>query len=336
CWIPVCVELFIPSVFQEQQIDDAEGGVFSVPSYACLRRTTLENHNPVLTMERLKMCFLSQDALSLLAENAELSDEDGRGVAFRRAAAVLKALPEPVTGAAQLRGLPCLGGHSLRVITVLTGIFGVGAKTAERWIRDGIHNLHQLQESGQALNRAQQAGLDHYDDLQQPVTRAEADAIGEVVEEAVVSVLPGAQITLIGGFRRGKLTGHDVDFLITHPEEGREGFLLYQKTTRNSYLEAKAGPARPPSNMDRFERCFSIFKLADAEKRGRKRAGNAPEDTCCPAAHSRVADEGPEPVKPAGGPGRWRAVRVDLVVSPVSQFAFALLGWTGSKVVFCI
>ncbi|XP_032367040.1 DNA-directed DNA/RNA polymerase mu isoform X2 [Etheostoma spectabile] len=343
---------------QEQQIDDAEGGVFSVPSYACLRRTTLENHNPVLT-----------DALSLLAENAELSDEDGRGVAFRRAAAVLKALPEPVTGAAQLRGLPCLGGHSLRVITdilengasreveftkqserfkalkVLTGIFGVGAKTAERWIRDGIHNLHQLQESGQALNRAQQAGLDHYDDLQQPVTRAEADAIGEVVEEAVVSVLPGAQITLIGGFRRGKLTGHDVDFLITHPEEGREvglmpkvvtwlesqGFLLYQKTTRNSYLEAKAGPARPPSNMDRFERCFSIFKLADAEKRGRKRAGNAPEDTCCPAAHSRVADEGPEPVKPAGGPGRWRAVRVDLVVSPVSQFAFALLGWTGSK-----
>lgn len=28
----------------------------------------------------------------------------------------------------------------------------------------------------------------------------------------------------------------------------------------------------------------------------------------------------------------WRAVRVDLVVSPISQFAFALLGWTGSKV----
>ena len=32
----------------------------------------------------------------------------------------------------------------------------------------------------------------------------------------------------------------------------------------------------------------------------------------------------------AGRP--WRAVRVDLVVSPISQFAFALLGWTGSKV----
>lgn len=65
---------------------------------------------------RETLCFLSQDALTLLAENAELSGEDGRGVAFRRAAAVLKVLPKPVTDMMQLRGLPCLGEHSLRVI----------------------------------------------------------------------------------------------------------------------------------------------------------------------------------------------------------------------------
>lgn len=34
----------------------------------------------------------------------------------------------------------------------------------------------------------------------------------------------------------------------------------------------------------------------------------------------------------SSGPRLWRAVRVDLVVSPYSQFAFAVLGWTGSKV----
>uniref|UniRef100_A0A3Q1AVP4 DNA-directed DNA/RNA polymerase mu n=1 Tax=Amphiprion ocellaris TaxID=80972 RepID=A0A3Q1AVP4_AMPOC len=317
------------------QINEAEVVLFSVPSYACQRRTTLDNHNVTLT-----------DALSLLAENAELSDEDGRGVAFRRAAAVLKALPAPVTAMSQLTGLPCLGDHSLRVIKdileneasdevestkqsdrfkalkVLTGIFGVGSKTADRWIRDGIHNLHQLQESGATLNRAQQAGLEHYNDLNQQVTKAEADAITEIVQEAVVSVLPGAQVVLTGGFRRGKQTGHDVDFLITHPEEGREvglmpkvvfwlesqGFLLYQKTTRNSYLEVKDGPGRPSSNMDRFERCLSIFKLAKKEERGIKVTVNT----------VKTRDS-------------WRAVRVDLVVSPISQFAFALLGWTGSK-----
>lgn len=66
----------------------------------------------------LLLLLLSQDALSLLAEKAELSDEDGRGVAFRRAAAVLKALPSAVTKMSQLTGLPCLGEHSLRVIKV--------------------------------------------------------------------------------------------------------------------------------------------------------------------------------------------------------------------------
>uniref|UniRef100_A0A3B4FRL7 DNA-directed DNA/RNA polymerase mu n=1 Tax=Pundamilia nyererei TaxID=303518 RepID=A0A3B4FRL7_9CICH len=310
------------------QISEAEVALFSVPSYACQRRTTRDNHNSNLT-----------DALSLLAENAELNNEDGRGVAFRRAAALMKALPTQVISMSQLRGLPCLGEHSLRVIKdvlengvssevestkqskrykalkILTGIFGVGAKTADRWIREGIYNLEQLRDSGQTLNRAQKSGLEHYDDLNEPVTKAEADAIGEIVQKAVDSVLTGSQVALTGGFRRGKLTGHDVDFLITHPEEGKEvglmpkvvawlesqGFLLYQKTTRNSYLESKDGPARPASNMDRFERCFSIFKLTKGKE----------QET---ASHKI-----------------WRAVRVDLVVSPISQFAFAVLGWTGSK-----
>nr|WKN12665.1 PolM [Chaunax abei] len=341
------VEILDRHKLQEQQISEAEVVMFSAPSYACQRRTSLNNHNTVLT-----------EALSLLADNAELSGDEGRGVAFRRAAAVLKALPKPVTDMTQLRGLPCLGEHSLRVIKdiledgassevestkrserykalkVLTGIFGVGVKTADRWFREGIRDLQQLQDSGQTLNQAQQAGLEHYDDLNQPVTRAEADAVGEIVEKAVVSVLPGAQMTLIGGFRRGKLTGHDVDFLITHPEEGREeglvpkvvsrleseGFLLYQKTTRNSYLESQDGPARPSSNMDRFERCFSIFKLSEEEKRGLKQTGNGVS-----RIHSHRVP-GPE-----AGHKPWRAVRVDLVVCPISQFAFALLGWTGSK-----
>ncbi|XP_041667720.1 DNA-directed DNA/RNA polymerase mu [Cheilinus undulatus] len=373
------VQILETHKLQEQQSPEEDVVLFSVPSYACQRRTTLENHNAVLT-----------DALSLLAENSELSGDEGRGVAFRRAAAVLKSLPEAVTSMTQLRGLPCLGDHSLRVIKdilengassevestkqcerytalkVLTGIFGVGSKTADRWIRDGIHNLQQLQDSGQTLNRAQQAGLEHYNDLKQPVTRAEADVIAEIVERTVVSVLPGAQMTLIGGFRRGKQSGHDVDFLITHPEEGREvglmpkivscleeqGFLLYQKTTRNSYLESKDGPGRPSSNMDRFERCLSIFKLIKDEKRGNKTSETLTENGVQTLigdlqSHSHALsqrhsgeqshktsdkdeDEGEEQLKPSRHKP-WRAVRVDLVVSPISQYAFALLGWTGSK-----
>lgn len=90
---------------------------------------------------------------------------------------------------------------------------------------------------------------------------------------------------------------------------------MYQKTTRNSYLESKAGPARPLSNMDRFERCFSIFKLEKCK-------------VDC-ATHIEAWTDGTEEHHTGS---TWRAVRVDLVVSPYSQFAFATLGWTGSKV----
>lgn len=120
-----------------------------------------------------------------------------------------------------------------------------------------------------------------------------------------------------------------------------QGFLLYQKTTRNSYLESKDGPARPASNMDRFERCFSIFKLT----KGKEQESTQPEEqndlkTKDVLRHHMQADTDQQLCElsknyqmEAASHKIWRAVRVDLVVSPISQFAFAVLGWTGSKVI---
>ncbi|XP_030197141.1 DNA-directed DNA/RNA polymerase mu isoform X2 [Gadus morhua] len=332
---------------QEQQGDPVEAPAFLAASYACQRNTPQPGHNTLLTA-----------ALSVLAESAELNGDEGRGLAFRRSEGLLRSLDRRVQGLAELRGLPCLGDHSRRVIQdllengvsseveetkssprykamkLLTGIFGVGVKTAKRWFTEGICSLAQLETSGHSLNAAQQAGLKYYTDLNQPVSREEADAVSVMVEGVVHSVLPGARVTLAGGFRRGKMSGHDVDFLITHPDEGKEeglihkiiaclesrGLLLYQQNTRNTYRESAKGAGRPSSSMDRFERCFSIFKLTN---------DSSPEDT-------RRAQQDPERVRveadQTGSGGRpWRAVRVDLVVSPISQFAFALLGWTGSK-----
>ncbi|XP_058267617.1 DNA-directed DNA/RNA polymerase mu isoform X1 [Hemibagrus wyckioides] len=314
-------------------------------SYACQRRTPLKHHNSFLT-----------DALEILAQNAEFSENEGRSVAFRRSASVLKALPHVVRSMGDLKDLPCLGEHSLRVIKeiledgtssevestrqseqfqamkALTDVFGVGVRTADRWFREGLRSPLDLIPTGQKLNHAQQAGVKYYNDLNTPVTKKEAMVISDIVEKAVKAVLPGAIITLTGGFRRGKELGHDVDFLITHPEEGAEerlmpkivnwldnqGLLLYQKTTRNSYLESKDGPARPASNMDRFERCFSIFKLEQLE------SDTHTETSSYNSGRAAGTEE-----RHAGS--TWRAVRVDLVVSPYSQFAFATLGWTGSK-----
>ncbi|XP_017370836.2 DNA-directed DNA/RNA polymerase mu isoform X3 [Cebus imitator] len=282
-----------------------------------------------------------EEALETLAEAAGFEGSEGRHLAFCRAASVLKALPSPVTTLSQLQGLPQLGEHSSRVVQELlehgvceevervqgseryqtmklfTQVFGVGVRTADRWYREGLRTLDDLQEQPQKLTQQQKAGLQHHQDLSTPVLRSDVDALQQAVEEAVGQAMPGATVTLTGGFRRGKLQGHDVDFLITHPKEGQEagllprvmhrlqdqGLILYHQH-QHSRWESPARLAQQ-SHMDAFERSFCIFRLPQPPGAA---MGASPRS--CPS---------------------WKAVRVDLVVVPISQFPFALLGWTGSK-----
>uniref|UniRef100_A0A674I598 DNA-directed DNA/RNA polymerase mu n=1 Tax=Terrapene triunguis TaxID=2587831 RepID=A0A674I598_9SAUR len=265
--------------------------------YACQRRTPLLHSNQPLT-----------EALETLAEEAGFSGSEGRSLAFTRAASVLKALPGQLSALEELGPLPGIGEHSRRVIQdvledgvsvevervklseryrtmkLFTKIFGVGVRTASRWYQEGIRTLVDLQERNTKLTRQQQAGLQHYEDLNTPVERGEAESIGRMVQEAVQRFLPGASVTLAGAVC---LSPH-------------QGLILYQHSQENSFA-LHEGPEPPGGRdvLDRFERCFSIFRL---EVQGRPGAARG-----------------------------WKAVRVDLVVAPVGQFPFALLGWTGSR-----
>lgn len=59
-----------------------------------------------------------QMALETLAEAALFAGEEARGLAFTRAASVLRCLPRALQGTHELSGLPCIGGHSHRVLQV--------------------------------------------------------------------------------------------------------------------------------------------------------------------------------------------------------------------------
>ncbi|XP_047418913.1 DNA-directed DNA/RNA polymerase mu isoform X2 [Sciurus carolinensis] len=302
-----------------------------VSIYACQRPTPLTHHNTILS-----------EALETLAEAAGFEGSEGRLLSFRRAASVLRALPCPVTSLSQLQGLPHFGEHSSRVVQELlehgvceevervrcseryqtmklfTQIFGVGVKTANRWYQEGLRTLDDLRGQPQRLTKQQKAGLQHHQDLNTPVGRPDAEALQQLVEAVVVQALPGATVTLTGGFRRGKLQGHDVDFLITHPEEGQEegllprvvcclqskGLILYHQH-HASHLGSPTQLTRRSHTLDAFERSFCIFRLPQS-----------------PGAVLGGV------LKPCSA---WKAVRVDLVVAPISQFPFALLGWTGSQ-----
>nr|XP_056715962.1 DNA-directed DNA/RNA polymerase mu [Euleptes europaea] len=315
-----------------------------VAAYACQRRTPLAHKNQLLV-----------EALETVAEEALFCGSEARNLAFSRAASVLKSLPWTIRGVNEISSLPCIGEHSRKIIQEVLEdgasaevenvrqseryqtmkhfmkIFGVGVKTAGQWYQEGLRTISDLQAYHTKLNNAQQAGLLHYRDLNSPVKRSEAEAIVQEVQKAVDQFLPGASVTLTGGFRRGKPSGHDVDLLITHPTEGQEvgllskvvswldsqGFLLYHSNRRNTF-QVLEDPELSISTatMDRFDRCFSIFCLNYLHG-SVKRDSSAWEPACG--------------LKDSGDAHGWKAVRVDLVVAPYSQFSFALLGWTGSR-----
>ncbi|XP_034464575.1 DNA nucleotidylexotransferase isoform X1 [Hippoglossus hippoglossus] len=304
-----------------------------VSRYACQRRTNTENYNTTFT-----------DAFEVMAQSYEFSEIEGSCLAFRRAASVLKSLPSAVRCLGEVQDLPCLGEHTMAVIEdilqygrsfevektlsderyqtlkLFTSVFGVGPKTAEKWYRRGLRSFGGiLTDPSIQLNQMQQTGFLHYEDISRAVSKAEARALGNIIDEAVHAITSDAITALTGGFRRGKEFGHDVDIIVTTPEPGRErtllpdivdrfkqqGILLYCDYQASTFEWSKL-PSLKFEAMDQFAKCFLILRLKASKVEG---------GLNCAEEDNRG----------------WRAVRVDLVSPPLDSFAYALLGWTGSR-----
>ncbi|NXA79298.1 TDT nucleotidylexotransferase, partial [Thryothorus ludovicianus] len=301
-----------------------------VSQYSCQRKTTLNNYNKKFT-----------DAFEVMAENYEFKENEIFCLEFLKAASLLKSLPFLVTRMKDIQGLPCVGdqvrdiieeiieeGESSRVKEVLnderykafkqfTSVFGVGVKTSEKWYRMGLRTVEEVKaEKTLKLSKMQKAGLLYFEDLVSYVSKAEADAVSSIVKNAVCTFLPDALVTITGGFRRGKNIGHDIDFLITNPgpreddELLHKGLLLYCDIIESTFVKEQL-PSRNVDAMDRFQKCFAILKLYQPE---------VDNSTCNTSKKLEMAE-----VK------GWKAIRVDLVIVPFEQYAFALLGWTGSR-----
>ncbi|XP_069836229.1 DNA nucleotidylexotransferase [Dendropsophus ebraccatus] len=310
-----------------------------VSPYACQRRTPLQDINRIFT-----------DALDILAEHYEFWENKGPRVKFQRASAVLKSLRSPVVSIKDLEGLPLLGDEIKYIIEeileegkcsrvhevvnserykafkVFTSIFGVGLKTAEKWYRMGLRTLEDIKNKKDfKFTSMQKHGLLYYDDIASYVSRMEADAIEHLVKNIICEFVPDAIVTITGGFRRGKDTGHDVDLLITCPRSGGEknilhntinvlknqGRILFHEIIESTFDNTKR-PSRSVDALDHYQKSFLILKLFNKEVKTEK-----PRDD----DWTKLEDTD----------GRdWKAIRVDLVITPHEQYAFALLGWTGS------
>ncbi|XP_041369220.1 DNA-directed DNA/RNA polymerase mu-like isoform X2 [Gigantopelta aegis] len=374
----------------EESVDEEHSSSSNEPvvaDWACQRVTLLRHHNHQFV-----------DALEILQKYAEMRDVNqdySRALAFRRASCVLKSLPFTVTSVSQIENIKDMGAHSLRVIQeilnsgvcqevetikkddwfqkmkMFTSVFGVGPSTAKKWIERGWTSVRDAQQSDNISSDWRLIwGLAFHSDLMKPVLATEADVFTCIVREETDRLLPGAIVELTGGFRRKKQSGHDVDILITHPDEGKETGLLKQllerlerrglvlcgnleKSTYTDDVLVRDFKLSMRGQLDHFEKWLGICKFHNSFQHGGGKDSttaecvnrNASEDRM-PCFHAslddkddyepkaklkKMAAENLTPKHIADSDRGWTARRVDLIICPFSQYWYALVGWTGSK-----
>ncbi|XP_015203113.2 DNA polymerase lambda isoform X1 [Lepisosteus oculatus] len=260
-----------------------------------------DNHNRHIT-----------DKLEVLAKAYTHQGDKWRALGYSKAINALKSYHKPVSSyeeACKIRGIGKRMaekikeilesgnlrkldhiGESVPVLELFTNIWGVGSKTAQMWYQQGFRTLEDIRTKA-ALTSQQVIGLKHYDDFLDRMPREEAAEIEKTVKEAALSLNPGLLAVACGSYRRGKPTCGDVDILITHPD-GKSHKGIFSKIL---HILHQSG--------------FLTDDLVSHEENGEQKKYLG---VC------RLP--GPE--------SRHR--RLDIIVVPYSEFACAILYFTGS------
>ncbi|XP_060097790.1 DNA polymerase lambda isoform X3 [Heteronotia binoei] len=180
--------------------------------------------------------------------------------------------------------------ENVPVLEVFSNIWGAGVKTAQLWYQQGFRTLDDIRTKA-SLSNQQAIGLKHYNDFLERMPREEAAEIEQTVREAANSIKPGLVCMACGSFRRGKSTCGDVDVLVTHPD-GHSHQGIFSKLLNSL---RKTG--------------FLTDDLVSQEDNGNQKKYLG--------------------VCRLPGPDRCHR-RLDIIVVPYSEFACALLYFTGS------
>ncbi|XP_019063331.1 DNA polymerase lambda isoform X2 [Fukomys damarensis] len=180
--------------------------------------------------------------------------------------------------------------ESVPILELFSNIWGAGTKTAWMWYHQGFRSLEDIRNLA-SLTGQQAVGLKHYSDFLERMPREEAAEIEQTVRVAAQALSPGLLCVACGSFRRGKLTCGDVDVLLTHPD-GRSHRGIFSRL------------------LDKLrQQGFLTDDLVSQEDHGQQQKYLG--------------------VCQLPGPGR-RHRRLDIILVPYSEFACALLYFTGS------
>ncbi|QDS74610.1 hypothetical protein FKW77_008604 [Venturia effusa] len=184
------------------------------------------------------------DILEQMSRYYEGLGDHWRPLAYRRAITTLKKEPRKIISKDDAVRLPFVGERLAakieeiattnrlrkldnaksdpvdKAIEIFRGIYGVGLSQATRWVNEGFRTLDDLCVNKVKLTGNQRIGIEHYDDLQTRIPRAEVAEHGRLVKEALARLDPAFEATIMGSYRRGASDSGDIDIIITKPGVG--------------------------------------------------------------------------------------------------------------------
>lgn len=167
------------------------------------------------------------------------------------------------------------------------------------------------------LTRVQQIGVKYYDDLQQGIPRREVEHVAHTILSHARSIDPGFELTVVGGYRRGKPASGDVDVVLSHRDEAQTRFLVGRLVVA---LEGGGFVSHTLSlshrNSERGQEPL-VWKGVSGQGTG--------FDTLDKAMLVWQTPTGARPDEDTPSPRR----RVDIIVSPWKTVGCAVIGWTG-------
>ncbi|KAK7708479.1 hypothetical protein SLS64_006581 [Diaporthe eres] len=185
--------------------------------------------------------------------------------------------------------------QKMTAIKMFTNIFGVSAVTAESFYRRGWRDLDDIVEYGwNTITRSQQIGVKYYEEFLTKIPRKETESIAKTVLQHANRIHEGFQMTIVGGYRRGKLMGGDVDVMLSHrDEEVTHSFIdkLVVSLENDKFITGGTG-------FDTLDKALVVWQDP--------RFANTAAGSTNPNPHRRV----------------------DILISPWKTVGCAVLGWT--------
>jgi DNA polymerase IV len=300
----------------------SSGGTAAKPPHERPRGSKLTFHEKFQCMQKHTgeaSGSANSATILILQQMAKYYDQLGdewRTRAYRKAIATLRNHPTKVCTKEEALALPNVGErlatkieeiaftNRLRrldnalaeprdqILQTFMNVYGAGFVQASNWVRQGYTTLDDLLRSA-ALTENQKIGIEHFEDFQLRIPRAEVAKHGEIVRKTLHDLDPLFEVTIGGSYRRGAKDFGDIDCIITCPDAGIDRV----RTVVVNQLVPKL-----------FQQGFLKAALAATSGDGSKWHGAS----CLPT------------------PPRWR--RSDFLLVPWAEMGAALLYFTGNDI----